>query len=305
MTRTIGSALAALLLIQAPAALASAEDALGLYVDPTLDAEALRAGLATDLGYDVELTASGAARLSIILHETGAEIAYADDDGTRVRRVELPADHGEHTVFLVLIAANLARDPTEQLVGTSPETPLEVEPEAEYSAPVPAEPASSFAVQNPFRLSVGLLAGAASTPPGVTGYWYLGADLMGTVHPNLSLGITRLSIGLGFSSVESFVFSLQGTPTLELFAFVDPHVQVYGQLGVALQGRARTALREGHFQVAPFVGGGVRFWATDWLSIGPEIGLHVVATDAFLMGDLALPQGSVAGSGALNVGFHF
>src|SRR5690606_9986892 len=122
---------------------------------------------------------------------------------------------------------------------------------------------------------------------------------------NVSLGVSHLSFGLGFSSIESFVFSLQGTPTLELGAFVDRHVQVYAQLGVALQGRSQTAFREGYFQVAPFVGAGARFFAIEWLSISLEIGLHVVATDAFIMGSTSLPQGAVAGSGALGVSWHF
>lgn len=300
-------ALAALLMV-GPTGSALAEDALALYVDPALalDVEALRAGLAADLGYEVAVSDADAARLTVTSHEGGAELRYEDEGAARVRRVELPADRAEAGATLVLIAANLVRDPTDQLVGAAPEPePVVPEPPAEELAPVPEAPAPSFAVQNPFRLSLGILAGAASTPSGVAGYWYLGLDLMGAVHPNIAIGITRLSFGLGFSSVESFVFSLQGTPTLEVSAFVDPHVQVYGQVGVALQGRAQTAFREGYFQVAPFVGGGVRFWANEWITIGLEIGLHVVATDAFLMGDVALPQGSVAGSGALNVGFHF
>jgi len=307
--RTVLTALVALLMMQAPPRSASAEDVLALYVDPALalDVEGLRAGLAADLGYEVTFADEGAARLSIASREGGAELRYEDDGAARVRRVELPADPAEAGATLVLIGANLVRDPTDQLVGAAPEAaPAVPEPPREEVAPeTPEPPVPSFAVQNPFRLSLGILAGAASTRSGVSGYWYLGLDLMGTVHPNISIGITRLSFGFGFSSVESFIFSLQGTPTLEVSAFVDPHVQAYGQIGVALQGRAQTAFREGYFQVAPFVGGGVRFWANDWITIGLEIGLDVVATDAFLMGEVELPQGSVAGSGALNVGFHF
>jgi len=139
----------------------------------------------------------------------------------------------------------------------------------------------------------------------VQGYWYIGMGFLGTVHPNIRIGLSRVSIGLGASSVEGFMFSLQGTPTFELFAFVDPHVDLFAQIGVALQGQGQTALHDGIFQVAPFLGAGARFWLTDWLSLGVELGLHLVATDTFSMGGVSLPQSSVAGSLELTAGFHF
>ena len=296
---------------------ASAQVPLVLTVDPAVPVSptALRDGLARDLGRVVELADAGPVHLAIAMRDGAAELAYADAEATRSRRVVLPDDRGEATATLTLIASNLVRDPTVQLVGppiaqasASLAAPVTDAAEAEPAVepiPPPAEPAPSFAEQHPFELGVGLLGGAASTPSGVQGYGYFGIELMGTIHPNLRIGVTRLSLGLGFSSSESFLFSLQGTPTLELFAFVDRHVEVFAQLGVALQGRAQTAFREGFFQVAPFLGAGVRFWLTDWLTIGVEIGLHVIATDSFVMGSVALPQGSIAGSGGLSVGFHY
>ena len=273
-------------------------------------AEAVRAGLARDLGRPVELVDAATAELAIRMAGGEAELRYDADGGARTRAVTLPTDRDDATATLVLIAANLVRDPTEQLVApaatpTPPAPvagppPLAAPPIATGEKPAPA----NLALARPFQLGLGILGGAASTASGVQGYWYLGMDILGTIAPGVRLGVTRLSVGLGFSNVESFIFSLQGTPTLELFAFVDPRVQVYGQVGVALQGRAQTAVREGLFQVAGFLGGGVRFWLTDWFTLGAQIGLHVVATDAFLMGDVALPQGSVAGSAGLTVGFH-
>ncbi len=198
-------------------------------------AEAVRAGLARDLGRPVELVDAATAELAIRMAGGEAELRYDADGGARTRAVTLPTDRDDATATLVLIAANLVRDPTEQLVApaatpTPPAPvagppPLAAPPIATGEKPAPA----NLALARPFQLGLGILGGAASTASGVQGYWYLGMDILGTIAPGVRLGVTRLSVGLGFSNVESFIFSLQGTPTLELFAFVDPRVQVYGQ----------------------------------------------------------------------------
>lgn len=275
---------------------------VALDADVPVDADAFRDGLAADLDEVVRLGDPSAARLRIAMREDEVELSYRDGAASRTRRVALPADRGEATASLVLIASNLVRDPTDAMIAA----PAPAPPPGEVSAPaVPLAEPLDLASRRPFRLGLGLLGGAASTATGVEGYGYFGVDLMGTVHPHLAVGVTRLSLGPGFSNIESFIFSLQGTPTLEAFVFVDPRVQLYAQVGVALQGRAQTNAREGHFQAAAFVGAGARFWLTDWLTIGVEIGLHVVATDAFVMGNVALPQGSIAGSGGVSLGFSF
>jgi len=63
-------------------------------------------------------------------------------------------------------------------------------------------------------------------------------------------------------------------------------------------------VREGIFQVAPFLGGGVRFWIADWFSLGVALGLHLVLTDAYRMGSIELPQWSLPGTLGLSAEFH-
>lgn len=284
------------LLALAPAAAVAQSNPILLVVEPELDLDAdiLREGLARDLERAVVVEGDAPSRLEVRAVDGRVVLRYEEGDSARERRVELPDDPAEATATVLLIASNLVRDPTLELIA----------PESDGS-PDAEEPSPSFAVRHPFRLNFGALVGAASTPVGTRGYWHLGMDLVGTVHPNLAVGVTRISLGFGASSIDGFIFSLQGTPTLELFGFVDPHVQVFAQLGVALQGRAQTASREGFVQVAPYLGGGTRIFPNDWFSIGVEIGLHLIATDSFLMGDVALPQGSLAGSAGLSANWHF
>lgn len=283
-----------------PASSARAQgDVLHLRARGPIDGERLRAALERELGRRVVLGRAGTPQLSVSVRADGrGSLRYVAADGTRRRRdVQLPADRGERLRELTLFASNLVRDQTSDLIAPPP-----------GSEPAAVERAGNLALERPFHLglsgSFGLTAREMGGASNVQVFGAYGLLLSGTVDRMVSVGVTRLAVGAGFSSLEGAIFSLEMTPMVELFGFPDPRVQVYGQLGLAVQGRTQTSFREEILQLAPFLGGGVRFWIADWFSLGLELGLHLVLTDAYRMGSAVLPQWSLPGTLGSSVAFH-
>ncbi len=277
------------------------EEPIRLEVEGPVDASVLVDALAQDLGASVVLEGNVPRVLRIRVDANGrAELTWSEpEDVERTREVELPVDPNERVQVLVLIGANLVRDPTRSLIA-----PEEAAPPAETETTPPESHESNLALARPFHLGASIIAGASSIDGEVSAFGYYGLDMSYTIDRHVTLGIGRLSIGGGFSSVESFILGVQATPYVEVFAFPDPRLQVYGQVGIALQGRT-SAINAGYFQSAAFLGAGLRWWPLDWMSVGLEIGVHLVMTDAFLMWTTPLPQLSVVGTVGLGVQFHF
>lgn len=191
-------------------------------------------------------------------------------------------------------AAELAR-------GTDPlGTPVE--------ADVPEPPPANFALARPLHLGLGGFGGIAIVPePSGTelvGWGWWGHALTVTVHDFVSLGVTRTGFGFGYSSIEGPVLTFDVTPMVELFDFVDPHVQLYTQLGATLQGRSETEVDEAAFQASGFLAVGARFWATEWFSIAVDVGANLTLTRDYFLAGHPLPRWSVPLSLGLALEWH-
>jgi hypothetical protein len=313
-----------------PSAAFAQQASIRLELEPSaashLDVEATVESLTREL--DAPVVREGDARVTIAAHMlegSRIEIVFIGPDERRARTVDLPSDRAEATRIVVLIAANLARDQIADLLSSSgpsaelaaPETPSAVlaAPAAPAVREPPVAPPASrvrvqplddrpFAVRRPLHLGLAIGGGAAPVDDRAEGFFDFGLGLSYQVDPHVAIGVTQFSIGLGFSSVESFLFALHMTPFVELSGFLDRHVQAYARVGLLVEGRSETALSEGWFQTAPYAGGGVRFWITDWFSLGIEIGVHLVVTNELLLGSVRLPQWSVPGTASVTMDFH-
>ncbi|MGE0791514.1 MAG: hypothetical protein AB7S26_37915 [Sandaracinaceae bacterium] len=283
------------------------------------DPEALRSALAAELGWTVREGAD-APRLSVALGADGAvRLVYTDEDGvTRERTAALSEEARAALAELVLVASNLVRDQVSALIADAPvATPVPDAAPPEPSAPVPAreaplleEPAvprlepPNFAVARPLRVGLEGIVGIADGASGVQPFGDYGLSLFGTVHEGVALGLTRVNVGVGYSSLESFIFAFSASPAIELSAFIDPRVQVWVQAGVSLQARTINGGLS-PIQVAPFLAAGVRFWVTEWFTLGAQLAVHLTATDAFRMGGTDLRQLATVGTFGLSAEFHF
>ncbi|MFK7984470.1 MAG: hypothetical protein AB8I08_00435 [Sandaracinaceae bacterium] len=284
-----------------------------------LDAAAFARALAAELERPVEVRdqAVSSPHLRIEVAEDGvATLELRTEEGAlRQRVVAAGQDADEALRLLLLVASNLVRDPAEGLIGAAPESSPVSTPDAlpepprgiptpALEIPGPSEDPVSFAERHPLRLGAAGMLGLHNAGGQVSPFGAYGLSLFGVVHPNLAVGVTQLNLGWGVSSFEGLILDFSGTPSLELAAFVDPHVQVYGQAGVTLQFRTQTSIGEDIFQVAPRIAGGVRMWATEWFSVSVELGVSVVATDALRISGVNLPQGTMPGTLGLAAEFH-
>ena len=138
----------------APRAHAQAPERLTVQVDPGLvDPEALERALARDLGVEVVITteeASGSATLRVALSAEGAVRLELTREGRAplARELEAPVDLEERTVIVALIAANLVRDESLEILAMlrvpHPDgaEPAAIEAEAPVEEPLAEVPAA-------------------------------------------------------------------------------------------------------------------------------------------------------------------
>lgn len=306
MTRIEGLVLMLVLGVATPA---SADVRVTIEIEPPAPVDEGAARAAID---EAVAPTDRAIELVVRVDASGAvEIRVRDGDDERERRAQLPDDPQEAAQALALLAANTVANEADGLIEDAPPArTVEVVPPPVVPPPVvPPLEEPNLALRRPVHFGASGILGITSTPAGsgvnVAPFGAYGINLGFTVDRMVTLGISRLSVGGGFSSVESTILTFQGTPTLELFGFVDPRIQVYGQIGVALQGRY-SGFFGGSFQAAAYIGGGARFWVLDWFSIGVEVGLHLVLTDFFTqMGGVEIPRWSMFGTLGLSAEFHF
>lgn len=325
MTRS--SSTAAALLFAVLAGSASVASAQSLHVTlEGLDAAAFARALSAELARPVELGEASEAmphlRIEVDTDGVASLELRAADGAVRRRVVAAGEDPDEALRLVLLVASNLVRDPAEGLIRTPSHATGEPDDVASEPGSVPPAPqplgspqlpstaeaeqpdVPSFAEAHPLRLGVAGMLGVHNNDGQASPFGQYGLSLFGTVHPNLAVGVTQLMIGGGVSSFDGLILDVSGTPSLEVSAFVDPHIQIYGQAGVTLQFRSQTSFREDVFQVAPRIAGGVRFWAADWFSVSVELGVSLVATDAFRVSGVDLGQGSTPGTLGLAAEFH-
>lgn len=169
----------------------------------------------------------------------------------------------------------------------------------------PAEAApveGDFAARSPFSFfgEGGLaldLRGDEPTPLFRTGF-----GLAYQLHQSVGLGVR--STGFGISGAgDQISVHLHFSPYLELGLFVDPHVQLYTQLGTRIGAVFGSPLFGEYVDVWLTVRGGVRFWLTDWMTIGIEAGFDLQLTEPRALGFSG--PGTVAPYVGLTVGWHF
>ncbi len=285
-------------------------------------AERLADALQADLGRPLSLE-EGLPLLRVVVTPGGqATLTYLLDEATRrTRTITISADREAAIAELTLVGSNLVRDQTEELITEAAPTPSAPPPPSAATQtgsatsqralvpPVELPPDHlNLAQAHPLHFGLagylGLQVESSASGSNVRPFGSFGFSLSGTLNRMLSVGVTRVMLNLVFSSIEGAIVGVEGTPFVELFGFLDPRVQVYGQLGLALQGRSQTSLSEEFVQVAPLLGGGLRFWAANSFSIGVELAAHVVLTDAYFTMGATLPQFSIPATIGLSAEWH-
>ena len=263
----------------------------------------------------------GAALITIEWHSPSyARVAVTRQEGTPIARlVELPTDASERVETLAILATNLLRDesaellamlrrPTEPALAYAPPEPappvimlVEETPDAalvmpESVAPPPQEEAEAPEASPPF-LRMGLSGHFGSVPHGSNFEVDViaGLELTWTAPEWLALGVREINVGAISNSSDVHV---NFAPFAELGVSIDV-LTLYGQLGAHLQ--VGSDARVG---VAPMTVIGARFRLIPEFSIGVETALRVIATDSFETSLYALPQGALPWTGGLSLLFH-
>lgn len=231
-----------------------------------------------------------------------------------------------HTLFLLSLAVlctprtAAAQEPPVVIVGEpdAPRPPILVVLELTSPAPTPSpspspspgpaplplpapegdEPEPAF-VLHPVSLGLSGLVGTHDGTNGLAPTWTAGLDVGFRLHDLVALGVRRVTAAATAQGRDQWAIGL--SPYVELAGRVAERVELYGQLGAALEVRAGFGTGVG---VAPFTGGGVRFFVADLFSIAVEGAAHVPVTDTFLLGHEVFPLGAVILQGGLALAFH-
>lgn len=234
-------------------------------------------------------------------------LTYRNENGEETRRV-VPRGEERATQLetIALIAGNLIRDEADELlVNLERQSPR---PAATHTTEVivdtpPVAGASAITRRVPTRSSthpwsIGLLAFVSSRsaePVYTTGSGFYVSRALGR---HVAIGLTDLVM---FQSEGRYVVS--AGPYGEAFWFAKAWVQLFGQVGVPMQGRWG-GNPPAAFGAQPFLGGGLRFWIGGRLSVGVGARVGIVATNSFGAPPTELTQGTITASGGLEVGFH-
>jgi len=300
-------------------AVPAAAQPVHLHVRGDDEPERFRDALAAELERPVLLDVPGEPSLEVRVGPQLATLVYVPEGGeARVREIEVSGEPAARRETLVLVASNLLRDQTADLIAAS----AAAEPVPPPPAVAAPEPAPSFALTHPLHLGVTLQGGLVwfERPAPPSGLCLtvrcptagpvadfggaLSLSLMGQITEHVALGLRGITVGGGYSSIEGTLLSVTLEPTVELGAFVDPHVQLFGQVGFPVQIRNQTALNDQLFQSGAALRVGLRLWAVEWFSVDLEIDTRVNFTDGFHYAGYGLVAfGSVTTAG-LTAGFH-
>lgn len=187
-----------------------------------------------------------------------------------------------------------------------PTTPVSTQPpvvieEAHESPPATPSP-------GPFQLGVSGLLGLRDTGHDVAATWTAGLDVGVRLTPReerwllVDLSLRRITVGLA-ETLAGERIAIGASPAVAVGGRPLDFLELYAQAGVALQSRFG-GTQGNAVGVAPFVGGGVRFYPVSFFSIAIEGALHVPATRGVLFGNEVFPQASALFQGGLALTFH-
>jgi hypothetical protein len=133
--------------------------------------------------------------------------------------------------------------------------------------------------------------------------WTAGLDVGYAIMPWAAVAIRRIGYGQA-RSLGGDRHAISVSPAFELSTRVLEWLEPYAQIGAALQ--VRFGGQQGRdLGIAPFLDGGLRIHALEWLSFSIEGALHVPVTSSFLLGHEIVPQGAFALQGGLGALAHF
>ncbi len=181
---------------------------------------------------------------------------------------------------------------------------IELTPAAEPPASPPQSPTPSLPLppdeptvasaedvaERPFALGLSGLFGARDGIDGVVMTWTAGIDLAYRVAPWARIALRRVTFGYA-ESAQGGRFVIGASPALDLSVPLDDVVEPFAQLGVGAQ--VRLGARAPSYGLAPFVAAGVRFHVAEWLALGAEAAMTVVATEHVLVGHELFPRASI------------
>jgi hypothetical protein len=281
---------------------------------------ALCAAIAEDVRAPVTTEAATTAPIRGVLTiaSDGARLvlSYRNARGEEIRRVVARSDErATRLETIALIAGNLIRDEADELLQqlerppaththadaqpltTEPTTAIIVEPPPIAGPPTLTRKMPARGSQHPW--SIGLLSFISSRSAERVYTTGSGIYVSRALGRHVALGLTDILV---FQNGGQYVIS--AGPFGEAFWFAKDWLQLFGQLGVPMQGRWGGS-RDAGFGAQPFAGGGLRFWLKGRVSLGVAARVAVVATNAFGTPPTELIQGTVTGSGGLEVGFRF
>lgn len=294
-----------------------------------IDLDRVRARVGAETGVEVHVATDPSAR-GATLHiriegDVRVVLVLARADGSQMERTtELPDEPSERAETLAILAVNMFRDESAELLallratppdttGATPDAPAEtdtvetvetVEVETvEAPSTTPVTPLPPVAPPRAPFLRLGLAAQLGSTPRsgGAAFDFIAGLEISWTPLPYFALGMRDLGGGGSLPGPASHV---DGSPFAELGLALS-FVTLYADLGAHLQ-LIVDGVHDGvsAIGVAPFVVLGVRFRLAPEVSLGAETAIRVVATDAFFSGLYELPQLAVPWTGGLSLLFH-
>jgi hypothetical protein len=159
----------------------------------------------------------------------------------------------------------------------------------------------------PFSLGLSGLAGTRDDRGGIAATWTAGPDVGLRVTPRedrwlfVDVALRRITVG-GAETIGGERWAIGASPAVSVGARVQERIEIYLEVGAGLQ--SRFGGQGTNIGVAPFGGGGVRFYVADFFSIGIEGALHVPATRGFLLGTEVFPQAAAIFQGGLAFTFH-
>lgn len=216
----------------------------------------------------------------------------------------------EKQVVLFVLTVLIGLVPAWSVAAQEEPDKVEPAPPVVVLAAVPEEPEPTppAAASEPERDATQLSIGASGLLSGleiadevvIHAMW--GADLMIRVIPWLYVGLRRMGVSWA-SPAAGDRFAIGGSPAIGAAWSIGEVVELFGEIGAALQARFGGQL-DSDIGVAPFGGVGARFKIAEWISVGLEGTLHVPVTDTFLVSGGVLPGGALWFAGGAGVMFH-
>lgn len=256
----------------------------------------------------IEMPEPEAARVT--LHRAGSDPIE--------RQVAVPDHLAERTEALAIVAANLLRDESAELLAllapppaeTTPEPAETLEPPVETTAPVEtADPSAELGnpvapdrPPGPPWLRLGLAAHLTSVPAGggTEADVFYGVEIAWTAPELLAVGVRDIAAG-GLPGRDGA--HIDASPFAELAWTLD-FFSLYGQVGAHLQVIIEQADGDAHMGVAAFADVGARFRLDPVFSLGIETMLRLVATEELSTSAHQLPQLSLPWSAGITAQFH-